>query len=107
MELRLSSYSFSLMGNITTLSLSMPTGIACGAGALKAAATRCKAQLEDVVWLLQSSLTHQQRLTLGAAVVMDVHRRDVTVSLAEQNIITTTDFAWQSQLRAYWEVRQA
>ena len=76
-----------------------------GLGALKATADGCTKQLGEIVGLVRGELTKLQRATLSALVVMDVHARDVVVSLAAQNLQgKPQDFAWLSQLRMYWEV---
>lgn len=57
----------------------------------------------QIVDLVRGGLTSLQRGTLGALVVMDVHARDVVADLAKENIQDVGDFAWQAQLRSYWE----
>eukprot|EP00967_Tisochrysis_lutea_P105099 scaffold159969_cov23-Tisochrysis_lutea.AAC.1 len=57
----------------------------------------------QVVDLVRGGLTALQRGTLGALVVMDVHARDVVAELAKEHVHDVGDFAWQAQLRSYWE----
>lgn len=52
---------------------------------------------------MRGGLTALQRGTLGALVVMDVHARDVVAELAKEGVHDASDFAWQAQLRSYWE----
>ena len=52
---------------------------------------------------MRGELSTLQRATLGALVVMDVHSRDVVAQLAAEGVAQASDFAWQAQLRTYWD----
>ena len=48
------------------------------------------------VVLIRTGLSSNQRTTVGALAVIDVHARDVMKAMADAGVAESTDFDWQS-----------
>jgi dynein heavy chain, axonemal len=74
-----------------------------GKEGLEAYKDKLNKQIEDIVILVRTDLNVQERITLKALVVIDVHARDVVQELIDKDIKDIANFDWTAQLRYYWE----
>jgi dynein heavy chain len=60
-------------------------------------------QLDKMVELVGGDLGKLQRQLMGALLTIEVHARDVVLSMVKKNTRSVADFEWTKQLRYYWE----
>ncbi|XP_050357868.1 dynein axonemal heavy chain 1-like [Nymphalis io] len=62
-------------------------------------------QLDSLRALVKGELTFFQREVLCALIVIEVHARDVTKTLVDENVKNVSDFQWICQLRYYQMIK--
>ena len=73
-----------------------------GAKGLTRYREKCVAQLDAIVERVRAQLSKLQRKTLGAMVTLDVHGRDVLITMEAAGVAIANDFDWMAQLRYYY-----
>ncbi len=52
---------------------------------------------------VRSDLSSDARKKVNTLVITDVHARDIITSFVRDSIMDAREFAWESQLRFYWD----
>ena len=60
-------------------------------------------QIDDIVVLIRSPLSANDRKKFNTVLIIDVHSRDIIDSFVRDSILDANNFKWESQLRFYWE----
>jgi dynein heavy chain len=61
------------------------------------------AQLNDLVDLVRQPIDKLQRKKVNTLIILDVHARDIVDRFVRDSILSREEFAWESQLRFYWD----
>ncbi|KAK9825454.1 hypothetical protein WJX81_002895 [Elliptochloris bilobata] len=72
-------------------------------GALKESSVKLTAQLADLTALVRSPLEENARRKVNTLIITDVHARDLVEGFQHDGVTDARDFAWESQLRFYWD----
>lgn len=62
-------------------------------------------QLGDLTDMLRSNLGSLDRKKLNALIIIEVHARDIVNGFVRDSVHDPSEFAWESQLRFYWDKR--
>jgi dynein heavy chain, axonemal len=61
-----------------------------------------RSQLADLIAMTSLSLSKDDRQRLMCMITMDAHNRDIIDTMVKEKVSKTSDFAWQSKMRAYF-----
>ena len=71
--------------------------------AMKVFAERQTRQLFDMVAKVRENIPRIHRIKVNTLLIIDVHGRDIIDSFVRDSILDAREFAWESQLRMYWD----
>ena len=71
--------------------------------AMKQLEARLTGQLNDLVAMVRRPLAKLVRKKVNTLLIIDVHARDIVDSFVRNSILNQKEFAWESQLRFYWD----
>eukprot|EP00898_Chlorokybus_atmophyticus_P006649 jgi/Chlat1/6986/Chrsp56S00523 len=71
--------------------------------AMKEFSGKLTRQLNDLVGLVRSDLDGLARKKVNALIIIDVHARDIIDTFVRDSVLDRREFAWESQLRFYWD----
>ncbi|CAM9103575.1 unnamed protein product [Discosporangium mesarthrocarpum] len=71
--------------------------------AMKELEVKLTSQLNTLVALVREELTHHARKKVNTLLIIDVHARDIVDDFVRESILNAKEFAWESQLRFYWD----
>eukprot|EP00842_Homolaphlyctis_polyrhiza_P003630 jgi/Hompol1/4268/HPOL_001758-RA len=60
-------------------------------------------QLEQLVIMVRSDLSANDRKKINTQIIVDVHARDIVERFVRDSIMDENEFEWESQLRFYWD----
>jgi dynein heavy chain len=70
--------------------------------AMKSYAERQTKQLLELVARVRDDIPRLLRVKVNTLLIVDVHARDIIDSFVRDSILDAREFAWESQLRFYW-----
>lgn len=62
-----------------------------------------KCNFPAIAWQVRSELSNDTRRKVNTLIITDVHGRDIIDKFVRDSIMDAREFAWESQLRFYWE----
>ncbi|MEW5308429.1 MAG: hypothetical protein WDW38_000392 [Sanguina aurantia] len=74
--------------------------------AMKEWAAKLTGQLGELTSMVRSDLSSEVRRKVNTLIIIDVHARDIVDAFVRDSIMDAREFAWESQLRFYWDRTQ-
>lgn len=74
--------------------------------AMKDFAAKLTGQLSELTIMVRSDLSNEVRKKVNTLIIIDVHARDIIDTFVRDSIMDAREFAWESQLRFYWDRAQ-
>jgi dynein heavy chain len=71
--------------------------------AMKNLEHKLTSQLNDMVAMIRTTLPRLIRKKVNTLLIVDVHARDIIDGFVRESILNEKEFAWESQLRFYWD----
>ena len=60
-------------------------------------------QLNELTGMVRGDLTKLQRKNVNTLIIIDVHAKDIIETFVRDSVLDKREFAWESQLRFYWD----
>ncbi|RYY38146.1 hypothetical protein EON62_00630, partial [archaeon] len=70
--------------------------------AMKEYAEKLTRQLGELIAKVRENIPKQTRIKVNTLLIVDVHARDIIDTFVRDSILDAREFAWESQLRFYW-----
>lgn len=71
--------------------------------AMKELESKLTGQLNDLVAMVRRKIDKITRKKVNTLLIIDVHARDIVDGFVRESVLNAKEFAWESQLRFYWE----
>ena len=71
--------------------------------AMKELENKLTKQLVDLVAMVRVKLDSITRKKVNTLLIIDVHARDIVDGFVRESVLNAKEFAWESQLRFYWD----
>lgn len=71
--------------------------------AMKEFGQKLTSHLTDLTTMVRGSLSEEDRKKVNTLIIIDVHARDIISTFVRDSVMDAREFAWESQLRFYWD----